>query len=589
MKLRIRWKLMISFLLVVLVMGGTLYFYLSHTLEKYMVAETRAGLLSEAKLARLTADREIGDRRSTAQDLAMSLARESRARVTLISARGEVLGDSDVTPGALKELENHLDRPEVQQALKNGQGSSIRYSSTLQTSMLYVALPLHVIAGEGGFLRLALPLSTLKQTKSSLNAILGISLALAMLVSLALSYILSNVTSQSLRTMAAIAARIGKGDFGKRIPIQGSDEVGELAAVMNDMSVRIESQLLSLSAEKKRLDTILSGMGEGVMVTDATGVITLINPAFRALFSILEEVEGKPLIEITRHPALFDAFKMVMETLDERLEEITLQLDREKTLLTHWVPLLENGRVQGIVAVFHDISDLKRLEKIRRDFVANVSHELRTPVSVIKGYAETLLAGALETDPEQAGRFVEIIHNHSERLATLIGDLLALSALESGDLALDLAPISIASAARHACTLLEPKASGKGISIALNGVEEAPPVLADFGRVEQVLINLLDNAIKYTPETGSVKISAHDAGDMIKITVTDTGTGIPAKDIPRIFERFYRVDSARSRDLGGTGLGLSIVKHIVQLHGGDVSAESTPGNGSTFTFTLKKA
>lgn len=589
MKLSIRWKLMASFLLVVLVMGGTLYFYLSHTLEKYMVAETREGLLGEAKLARLTADREIVAMHRNAQDLAISLARESRARVTLISARGDVLGDSEVKPGELKELENHLNRPEVQQALKCGQGSAIRYSSTLQTPMLYVALPLQATAGDGGFLRLALPLSALKEAKTTLNVILDISLALAALISLALSYFLSNVTSRSLRTMAAAAARIGKGEFGKRIPIQSRDEVGELVDVMNDMSVRIEDQIMSLSAEKKRLDTILKGMGEGVMVTDATGVITLVNPAFRALFAIQEEVEGKPLIEISRHPALFDAFKVVMETQDERLEEITLQLDREKTLLTHWVPLLENGHIQGIVAVFHDISDLKRLEKVRRDFVANVSHELRTPVSVIKGYAETLLAGALETDPKQVARFVEIIHNHSERLANLVGDLLALSALESGDLALELAPLPIASAVRHACNLLEQKAIGKGISIVVNGIEGVPPVLADHGRIEQVLINLLDNAIKYTPENGSVKISVHDAGDMMKIIVTDTGNGIPPKDLPRIFERFYRVDSARSRDQGGTGLGLSIVKHIVQLHGGDVSAESTLGKGSTFTFTLKKA
>jgi len=588
-KLKIRWKLMISYFVVVLTMGVTLYFNLSHTLGNYMIGESRAGLIDEAKLARLTANREIRVMRNDAPILAASIARESRARVTFISAQGEVLGDSEVKPVELKELENHLNRPEVQQALKSGQGSSIRYSSTLQTPMLYVALPLQTNGGEGGFLRLALPLSSFKQTRASLNTILGLSLALAMLVSLVLSYILTNVSSRSLRTMAAIAAQIGKGEFGKRIPVQGRDEVGELAAVMNDMTVRIECQLMSLSAEKNRLDTILRGMGEGVMVTDASGVITLVNPAFRTLFSIQEEVEGKPLIEITRHPALNDAFKMVMGTRDERLEEITLQLDREKTILTHWVPLLENGQIRGIVAVFHDITDLKRLEKVRRDFVANVSHELRTPVSVIKGYAETLISGALENDPEKAGRFVEIIHNHSERLANLIGDLLALSALESGDSSLELVPLPIISVVRHACNLLEQKANSKGITIIINGIEGASPVLADHSRIEQVLINLLDNAIKYTPENGSVKFSAHDAGGMLKIAVTDTGNGIPPKDLPRIFERFYRVDSARDREQGGTGLGLSIVKHIVQLHGGDVSVESTLGQGSTFSFTLKKA
>jgi two-component system phosphate regulon sensor histidine kinase PhoR len=588
-KLGIRWKLMLSYLLVILIMGGTFYFNLSHSLEDYLIADTRAGLIDEAKLACLSANREIKDMRRDASRFVTAVAKASRARITLISTQGEVLGDSEVKPAELKDLENHLNRPEVQKALKTGQGSSVRYSSTLQMPMLYVAFPVQTGTGEKGFLRLALPLSALKQTKDSLNAILGFSLALAMIGSLLLSYILSSVTSRSLREIAAIAAQIGKGEYGKRIPVRSRDEVGDLAAVMNEMANRIESQLTNLADEKNRLDTILRGMGEGVMVTDATGVINLVNPAFRALFAIQEEVEGKPLIEISRHPALNTAFRMVMDTRDERLEEITLQVDRGKTILTHWVPLEENGQIRGVVVVFHDITDLKRLEKVRRDFVANVSHELRTPVSVIKGYAETLLTGALEKDPVQASRFIEIIHSHSERLANLIGDLLALSALESGDLTLELAPLSIMNAVRQACNLLEQKAGSKGVSIYLDGVEGAPPVLADQGRIEQVLVNLLENAIKYTPAKGSVKISAQDFADTLKISITDTGDGIPAKDLPRIFERFYRVDSARSRDLGGTGLGLSIVKHIVQLHGGDVSAESVQGKGSTFTFTLKKA
>jgi two-component system phosphate regulon sensor histidine kinase PhoR len=588
-KLTIRWKLMVSFFTVIIVMGGALYVSLSHILENYLIAETSAGLVAEAKLARLTINRESRDMRRDAPALAALLARESRARITIISAQGEVLGDSEVKPGELKELDNHGDRPEVQQALHTGQGSSIRYSATLRLPMLYVAFPVQAARGEKGFLRLALPLSSVQQTKASLTAVLGLSLALAVCGALILSYILSSVTSRSLRDMAAIAGQIGRGEYGKRISVRSRDEVGELAVVMNEMTTRIETELANLSAEKNRLDTILRGMGEGVMVTDATGVITLVNPAFRALFSLQEEVEGKPLIEITRHPALNVACRMVMDARDERLEEITLQLDREKTVLTHWVPLLENGRIRGIVAVFHDISDLKRLEKVRRDFVANVSHELRTPVSVIKGYAETLLTGALEKDPEQAGRFVAIIHNHAERLGNLIGDLLALSALESGDMTLELAPLPIAGTVRQACNLLEQKAAGKGIGIVLDGIDEAPPVLADHGRIEQVLVNLLENAIKYTPEKGSVKITALDFADTVKISITDTGDGIPAKDLPRIFERFYRVDADRSRDKGGTGLGLSIVKHIVQLHSGDVSVESRLGQGSTFSFTLKKA
>jgi two-component system, OmpR family, phosphate regulon sensor histidine kinase PhoR len=588
-KLRIRWKLLVSYLLVIIVMAGTFYGYLAPTLERYQTEEARAALFGETKLARLTAVREIRDMRRDAPASAAAIAREINARVTFITPQGEVLGDSDVKPGDLRELENHLHRPEVHAALGSSEGSSIRYSSTLKIPMLYVAFPFQSAAGEKGILRLALPLSTLEQTKSSLHKILGLSLLLAAIVALALSYLLSNVTSRSLRAMAVAAVQFGKGEYGRRFPVRGNDELGKLAATMNDMAVKIESQLSLLAGEKKRLNTILRGMGEGVMVTNPDGVVTLVNPAFLELLSIQDEVEGRPLIEITRLPALHDSYKMVVATRNERLEEVTLQVEGEKTVLIHWVPLLENDDMEGIVSVFHDISDLKRLEKVRRDFVANVSHELRTPVTVIKGYAETLLSGVLTSDAERANRFVGIIHDHAERLANLINDLLSISEIESGELSLDLAPLSIAGVAKRAATLLEQQARAKGIHIDFNGLAEAPPVLADHGRIEQVLVNLLDNAIKYTPENGAVTITARDERDKLSVSITDTGIGIPPKDLSRVFERFYRVDKGRSRDEGETGLGLSIVKHIVQLHGGTATVESSPGKGSTFSFTLKKA
>jgi two-component system phosphate regulon sensor histidine kinase PhoR len=243
----------------------------------------------------------------------------------------------------------------------------------------------------------------------------------------------------------------------------------------------------------------------------------------------------------------------------------------------------------GVVAVFHDITDLKRLEKIRRDFVANVSHELRTPVAVIKGYAETLMSDGQKMDPDRVASFSRIIHNHAERLTILIGDLLTLSQLESGKLELNLQPVVIQGAVNRAFSLLESKAKEKEITMRQEIGHADTPVLADLGRLEQVLINLLDNAIKFTPQKGCITVFTEDFGNRIRVNVSDTGIGIPAKDLPRIFERFYRVDAARSRELGGTGLGLSIVKHIVQGHGGAVSVESVPGKGSTFAFILRKA
>jgi two-component system phosphate regulon sensor histidine kinase PhoR len=578
-----------SYLCLVLLMGGVLYGYLNHTLGNYLLTEIKDNLANETKLAALMSTREMMDLRRDAPAVAAVIGKEIKARVTIITNSGEVVGDSEVSADELRGLENHRNRPEILAARRDGTGTAIRYSSTLQTSMLYVARPLILKSGEGGTIRLAIPLALLDKTRSILHTIVGAAIALTLLAALVLSYVLSNFTSRSLRTMAAAAAQLGKGKFGLRVPVKSSDELGELAMVMNDMSTRIERQLTSISAERNRLDTILRGMGEGLMVTDARGVITLVNPAFRDLFAIGEEIEGRPLIDISRHPALHNAYKSIIASKCEQLEEITLYAGGEKTILTHWVPLLDGDRLQGVVAVFHDISNIKRLEKIRRDFVANVSHELRTPVSVIKGYAETLLSGTLASDPGRAVRFVEIIHSHSERLAALIGDLLILSELESGDSSLELTRISIEESVRHALTLLEQKAASKGITIDSSTLAGAPSVMADLARLEQVFINLLDNAIKYTAENGSVAISATDAGKMLKISVTDSGMGIPAKDLPRIFERFYRVDEARGRDQGGTGLGLSIVKHIVQAHGGTLSVESCPGQGSTFSFTLKKA
>jgi two-component system phosphate regulon sensor histidine kinase PhoR len=240
------------------------------------------------------------------------------------------------------------------------------------------------------------------------------------------------------------------------------------------------------------------------------------------------------------------------------------------------------------VAVFHDISDLKRLEKIRKDFVANVSHELKTPVTVIKGYAEALLDGLVTTDPERAVSFIEIIKNHIERQAELIGNLLILSELESDEFTLDLLPLDLEGAARRAVTFLESKAVERGATVKMTGFERLPPVLIDPGRIEQVFVNLLDNALKYTPAGGQVEVSAVAEAERVVVTVRDNGPGIPPRSLARVFERFYRVDEGRSREEGGHGLGLAIVKHIVQLHGGTVSVESTPGRGSAFSFTLKR-
>jgi len=582
MKGSFRRKLMFSYLLLVLLLGAGLYGYLSVSLEQSLTAGTREHLQDEARVAALMASKEIQDMRRDAPSLTRALAKAIRSRVTIMTGDGTVIADSELRPEELARLENHGDRPEIRQALEKGTGSAIRYSATLRIDMLYVAAPF----GEQGVIRLALPLSGLEEAKQKLQKSLGAALALAVLASLLLSYLLSNLNSRKLRTLAAAASRIGQGDFATRVPVLSSDELGELAQVMNDMTGQIEQQLERIFSEKNRLDAILTGMGEGVMVTDQDGVVTLVNPAFCTLFGPTSQVQGKQLLEISRHPDLYAACREVLSDRQERHQEI--QLTGGRSTLVHWVPLLDGAALRGVVAVFHDISALKKVEKIRRDFVANVSHELRTPVTVIKGYAETLLSGALADDPERSERFLGIIHNHADRLGALVRDLLTLSELESGELSMQPQNIQLEAAVSQVLLLMEQSCEEKEIIIEFAGAARTC-VTADRSRLDQVLINLLDNALKYSCQGGKVTVEAAVEGDLVRVSVRDRGIGIPEKDLPRLFERFYRVDEARSRDRGGTGLGLSIVKHIVLAQGGSVSVESRPGEGSVFSFTLPKA
>lgn len=575
-----RRKLMASYLLLALLLVAGLYGYLYLDLERSIVAGTRQHLQDEVRVAALMAAKEIKELRRDAPELTTSLSKEIRARVTVVSGDGTVVADSEVPQGELSRLENHGNRPEIKEALRRGLGSEIRYSATLKMDMLYMAAPF----ADGGVIRLALPLSELELAKQRLMHTLYAALAVAVVVSLLLSYLLSRLNSRNLTTLAAGAARIGRGDFGTRIKVVSSDELGELAQVMNEMSHKIELQLDRISAEKGRLDAILDGMGEGVMVTDRDGVVTLVNPAFCSMFGAGDNILGRPLLEVSRHPELNDTCRAVIAEQRERRQELVLRNGAET--LVHWVPLATEGRVGGAVAVFHDITQMKMVERLRRDFVANVSHELRTPVTVIKGYAETLLSDRLDTDPQKRERFLGIILNHSHRLSNLVRDLLVLSELESGEVALHPGQVDLEEAVRQALLLVEQRGEAKGVSLEYLSGEGPFRVLADRARLEQVLINLLDNAVKYSGAGGKVTVWAAAEGGLTRVFVRDTGIGIPVKDLPRLFERFYRVDEARSRDSGGTGLGLSIVKHIVHAQGGTVQVESVPGEGSVFSFTV---
>jgi len=581
--MKFRWKLMLAFLALVLTMALLLYLLFDRTLNGYAANEAREQLNQQVRLARLMIEQE---RSTDTQAAAKKIGEVIKARVTILARDGRVIGDSEVTREDLARLDNHADRPEIVQAASAGSGTAIRYSGTIRMDMLYTAAPFETPSTKG-FIRLALPLDSLARIRSTLHGMIGGAIALSALVSLLLSLLLSRIVFKPLETISAAASRIGNGELDLKIPVNGRDEISALASVMNDMAGRIRGQMLRMASEKQQLDAILQGMGEGVMVVDSDGAVALVNPAFRRMFALGDDVTGRQLAEVSRNPELLDAYQEHQRKAGDLQREIALQ-PQGQTLLTHWVPLEFDGRRRGAVAVFHDISDMKKLENMRRDFVANVSHELRTPVTVIKGYAETLLLGALESDPQRARRFTEVILAHSERLTALINDILTLSRLEAKGAALELTPLDAGPVVRQAVQLITDRAAAEKIDLQVDLPAGLPQVLANPGSLEQVLVNLLDNAVKYTPGGGTVRIYCEDAGAFVRITVADSGVGISSKDQQRIFERFYRVDEGRSREQGGTGLGLAIVKHIVQLHGGEVSVSSDLGRGSTFSFTLKK-
>ena len=456
---------------------------------------------------------------------------------------------------------------------ESGIGSVIRPSDTVHRDLLYVALrdtPARIV-------RVAMSLQEVDDTIRHIRRVVAGASAIVGLIALPLIFWLALRTSMPIDTMRRMATRVAAGDFTGRAPDHEAGEVGELAGALNQMSSQLEARLRELTSEKAHLAGILAGMTEGVLVVDAAGKLRLLNAALRQAFNLTNEALGKTVLEVFRDAGLAELIAAAPAA-------------RELTFLqpADHVFTVQAGRLTGatgVVVVFHDITRLKQLENIRKDFVANVSHELRTPLAVIKGYVETLL----DEEPPAADtgkKFLETIQRHTRRLEVLIDDLLSISALESQQARLDLAPVSVLAAAAAAVEELTPRARAKNVTVTVELPADLPAARADAQRLHQVFVNLLDNAIKYTPAGGCVRVSAVAKAGNVEVCVTDNGPGIAAEHLPRIFERFYRVDKARSRELGGTGLGLAIVKHIIQAHGGKAWVESELEKGSRFYFTV---
>jgi two-component system phosphate regulon sensor histidine kinase PhoR len=516
---------------------------------------------------------------------------ESGARVTLIDSAGRVLADSAHDP---ETMENHSNRPEIQQAFASGEGQSVRHSATVDRDLVYRAVRYQPREGAPVVIRMALPLAPIDFSLKELRQRLLVASFVILLLGGMASLMFSRLFAARVERLKDFSLRVAEGDFRPLVAEEQNDELADLARTMNETAARLDETIRSLSGERNRSSAILRSMVEGVAVIDAQERVVFCNRAFAEILNLdAAASEGRPLIEVVRHSGLLGLIRKSLEGQEGLQSDILMGIVQQQSFSVTAAPVkaLEEGatgKPSGAVVVLHDVTELRRLERVRQDFVANVSHEFKTPLTAIQGFAETLLAGALD-DPNNNRRFLEIIRDHATRLARLTDDLLKLARIEVGKLEVEFSPLGLTELIEGCAEVTLLKANRKQITLDIRTTPGLSPVRGDASLLREVLQNLLDNAIQYTPPGGRIQVSAAAGAREAVITVADTGIGIPLADQERIFERFYRVDAARSREAGGTGLGLSIAKHIVEAHGGRLWVESAVGHGSKFSFSIPLA
>jgi two-component system, OmpR family, phosphate regulon sensor histidine kinase PhoR len=529
--------------------------------------------------------RQASDAQSDPRIWIRQLAADSGLRLTLIRADGVVVADSSVEPAQVGAMENHRGRPEVREALARGAGMAVRKSATTGHTYVYAAQTLAGPRGETLVLRLAEPLEQIQTLQGRLAAAMSLAALAAGLAILVTSLWLDRRLFQPLSRLIADARDIAAGR-ATRVAVPEEDELAALALALNRLAATAEEQFEAVRKERDHLQQILASMSEGVLVVGTAGRALMINPAFHRLFDLAGDFSGRPVLEIIRHPGFSRLVEDTLRLGKPQTAQIELPTPERRTLLLASSPLSGAGGGLGAVVVTRDTTELTRVADMRRDFVANVSHELKTPLAAIRGYAETLRDGALD-EPPTARRFTDRILSQCHRLQELLNDLLTLSRLEGVAPALERESVDLGDVVRHAVELISAAAREKRVEIVIEESGSAlPPVLGDPDGLERLLLNLLDNAIKYNRPEGRITLRLSRSGDDAVLEVSDTGIGIPPESIPRLFERFYRVDKGRAREEGGTGLGLAIVKHVAQAHGGQVEVESRLGRGSTFRVRL---
>lgn len=510
---------------------------------------------------------------------------KSGARCTVITSEGRVLADSETAP---LKMENHSSRPEFKEALASGEGRAVRHSDTLGRDLVYLAVRHAQRNGNPVVVRLAIPMERLDTALAGFRwrlwaASLGI-LGLAGGVSLRWFHSQTN----RINRLKQFSRRVAAGDF-RPLPMElKEDELADLAGTLNETAAQLEKTISALTRERNQSAAILRSMAEGVAVISSNQRLTFCNEAFCGALVIDRAWLDRPIAEVIRQSDLLQAIQKVLGGSDILQSELVVGTSRTKCFAVTAAPVRSEGNIAGAVMVLHDISELRRLERARRDFVANISHEFKTPLTAIQGFAETLLGGALD-DHQNRERFLEIIRNNAKRLGRLTDDLLRLSQIEAGQLQLEFRRVLICEIVGPCIENARMNAGQKKLQLDEEYPSDLPAVRGDAGALQEILQNILDNAVRYTPEGGRILVRATEAGEFVTIRVSDTGIGIPKEHQGRIFERFYRADAARSRELGGTGLGLSIAKHLVEVHGGRIEVESEVGRGSTFSVFLPRA
>jgi len=572
----------LSAAIIALGVAGVLF---ATTMQRQTDARIEATLVAEARMAAdlLSRGAAVASAREL-NDEAARLGELIGARVTFIAADGRVLGDSAETLEGLAALENHAQRPEVVEARARGLGRSQRSSATLKIDMLYVAAPVQHPAI--AFVRVALPLTDVRhQLQSVLTATLS-ALGVALLAAAAIAWVFSARIGRRVRLIAGVADQYRRGDLTPPRLGFGADELGTVARALDESVQEVGRRLGEQARDRARMEAILAGMVEGVIVVDQQARLQLVNDAARQMLKLEEAWIGRPYIETIRMPAIAELVAGVLVGRTPDALELSPPRDPSRTIMARAAPAA--GAVEhGVVLVLHDITDLRRADQIRRDFVANVSHELRTPLTAIRGYVEALNDG--DASAEDSRRFLDIIARHTQRMERLVKDLLRLARLDAGQETLDIIACDTRSLAEAVVADVTPAATERRQRIDLAIGPGAEAVRADQAKLHDALRNLVANAIIYAPEQTTIRIDAEQVDGCVAISVSDEGPGIPEEDLSRVFERFYRVDKSRARDPGGTGLGLAIVKHLVELHGGTVRAQNGPEHGARFTIVLPAA